>query len=370
MSKLTIKAVDSNELQEDFLAFPSSLYENCSYWVPPMYSYEKQLAGFTPHPFYEQAESQAFIAVKDGVICGRVSAIINHAHNELFGERFGFFGFFEAIDDQNVSRALLDSVVGWLGKYQCSIIRGPVSPAVTYQGGLLVDKFERMPTFLMPYNPRYYIDLLEGYGFQKTQDIYSYSGHVSRLDQVITKIRSTSEMAVERFDVTMRTFDMAKIDEELALFYRIYNCTLKNMWGYSPVSDSEIEYAGKTWGDMIVPEFTSVAEVDGEPVAVSIGLLDFNQLFETGGKDVNWEALTNIKKIKRLQIPYALVLPKYRFWGLGPAVLYNMLDNGLKWGIEEVEFSWVAESNQLSSRSLINGGANTGPVHRIYDLPI
>lgn len=370
MSKLTIKVVDSNELQEDFLNFPKTLYENCSFWVPPIYSYEKQLAGFTPHPFYDQAESRAFVAVKEGVTCGRVLAVINHAHNEFFDEQIGFFGFFESCNDQDVASGLLDSAIEWLRERRCSMVRGPVSPAVTYQGGLLVDKFDRMPTFLMPYNHRYYIDLIESYGFLKTQDIHSYTGHIRRLDQVITKIRSTSEMAVERFNLNMRKFDMARISDELAMFYDIYNCSLKNMWGYSPVTDSEIECAGRSWGEMIVPEFTSVAEVDGEPVAVSIGLLDFNQLFQAKGNGVVWDALPDFKNVKRLQIPYALVLPKYRFWGLGPAVLYNMLEAGLEWGIEEVEFAWVAESNQLSSRTLINGGAETGPIHRIYDLPL
>jgi len=370
MSNLTIKAVDTNELQEDFLIFPKTLYRDCPYWVPPNYSYEKQLAGFTSHPFYERAESQAFVAMKDGVLCGRILAIINHAHNDWFGERFGFFGFFESINDQGVSNGLLDSVVEWLRDRQCQMVRGPVSPAVTYQGGLLVDKFDQVPTFLMPYNPRYYIDLIEEYGFQKSQNILSYSGHVSELDRVIAKFRSTSEMAVERFNVTMRAFDIEKIDDELSLFYNIYNRSLKNMWGYSPVSDAEIEYAGQSWGDMIVPEFTSVAEIDGEPVAVSIGLLDFNQLIQKEGEGVKWDALIDVKKIKRLQIPYALVLPKYRLWGLGPAVLYNMLDSSLEWGIEEVEFAWIAESNQLSSKTLIKGGAKTGAIHRIYDLPM
>lgn len=368
MDALNIEKVDCAKLQEIFLSFPRSLYHGNPFWVPP--TEERELVGFASHPFYNQAESQAFLASRNGEPCGRIAAIINHAHNEWHGVQHGFFGFFESIDDQEVANALLDSAVQWLSQKKCSLVRGPLNPAVSYQGGLLVEQFDRMPAFLIPYNPSYYVDLIERYGFQTAQNILSFTGNARMLEDINPKIEATAMMAIERFGVTMRQFDMARLEEEVAMYYDIYNRSLKDMWGFTPVTESEIRHAGQTWHKMIVPEFTSIAEIDGEPVAAALGLLDFNPLIKEADGDFNLAVSSGISSINRLEIPCTLVLPQYNLWGLGPAVLNNMLDNGLKWGMEEIEFTWIAESNRLSALTLEHGGARPGQVHRIYELSI
>ena len=153
MTGVCVTPVASEEERRQFLAVPQELYDGDPHWVPPVGAAEEDLVGYGEHPFYETAEIQTFVAHRRGALCGRIAAIVNQAYNRWHGERMGFFGFFESIDDQAVAEALFDAASRWLTARGQQTMRGPVSPSITYQCGLLVEGFECVPTFLMPYNP-------------------------------------------------------------------------------------------------------------------------------------------------------------------------------------------------------------------------
>jgi hypothetical protein len=374
MGHVIVRAVHDREDQEGFLAFPQSLYRNNRCWVPPVATHEAQLAGFATHPFYEQAESQAFLACRNGEICGRVLSIINHAYNGWHHQRHGFFGFFEAINDQETADALLDAARDWLARRNCSIIRGPVSPSMTYQCGLLIDGFDTTPGFLMPYNPAYYAHLIETYGFRRAQDLMSYVGSLQTLDRVKPKFEHISQLAVTRLGLRMRHFDMDRFAAEMVTFYDIYHRALGSTWGFAPVTDSEVQFAGRAYREITVPEFTAVAEVDGKAIGMVFGILDLNSLIkESDGTPARGELsqiLREDRRPSRARIVCALVVPQYNLWGVGPAMLRFLIDPGIAWGIREVEFSWIAETNRLSRGSLERGGTQRDKTYRVYELPL
>ena len=111
-------------------------------------------------------------------------AIVNDNHNREHNENIGFFGFFECIDDQAVANALFDAAIGWLKEQKVTAVRGPASPSVNDEYGLLIEGFDRTPAILMSYNPPYYATLIEKYGFSKAKDLFAYQ--VNR-DEVITE---------------------------------------------------------------------------------------------------------------------------------------------------------------------------------------
>ncbi len=372
MSDLTVRPVETRREKSQFFKLPWRLYRDDPYWIPPLRSDQLTLLNYKPHPFYDDAEIQTFVAFRDGEPCGRVAAIVNNSHNRQHKEERGFFGFFESIDDQDVASALFDSVRGWFAERGITQIRGPANPSLNYECGLLIDGFDSSPTFMMTYNPPYYPDLIEGCGFEKVQDMYAFWGHVDMIESLDKKMQFIVEEAKRRFNVQLRSLDKSKFREDVRMFLEIYNRSLAGTWGFAPMSEGEIDHASKSLKHLIVPEMTTVAEVDGKPIGAVFGLLDFNpriraidgRLFPFGFIRL----LRNKKALKRVRLISTNVVPEYQKWGIGLVLLNRLLPDALAYGIQEAEFSWVLESNHLSYATLKRGGAELTKTYRMYDL--
>jgi hypothetical protein len=212
---------------------------------------------------------------------------------------------------------------------------------------------------------------VETYGFRKVQDMYAFWGHVNMLEQLDKKLAFIVEESTRRFNIKPRSINAQRFTEEVHAFLNLYNQSLGSTWGFTPMSAGEVNHMAKSLKMLIVPELTSVAEVDGRMVGASFALLDYNprikqingRLFPFGFLRLLW----NKRGMKRLRLLSTNVAPEYQKWGLGVVLMHNFVAPALRWGIEEVEFSWVLESNNLSAGSLKRGGAKLTKTYRIYD---
>lgn len=374
MSEIEVQAVTTRRQQKQFFQLPWQLYRDDPNWIPPLRQNQWELLNFKPHPFYERAEIQTFLALRGGEPCGRVAAIINHVHNERYKEQRGIFGFFESVDDTRVAAALFDAARQWWRDRGMTSIRGPMNPSLNYECGLLIDGFDSPPTFMMTYNPPYYPRLIEACGFQKCQDMYAFWGHVNMLQELDKKLQFIIDEAKRRFNVKLRNLDRTRFKEDVRMFLDIYNRSLVGTWGFTPLSESEIEHASAGLKHLIVPELTAAAEVDGKMVAAVFGLLDYNprikkidgRLFPFGFFRLLW----NRRAIPRVRLVSTNVVPEYQKWGLGLVLMNKLLPDSLAFGLQEAEFSWVLESNHLSKATLERGGAKRIKSWRIYDSVI
>lgn len=371
MSEISISPVQTKRQQKQFLMLPWKIYRGDPYWIPPLRQNQKELVGFARHPFYDESEGQAFLAVRAGEPVGRVLAIVNQPHIERFKERRGFFGFFESIDDQEVATGLFEAAKDWLAERDIHDIRGPMNPSMNYEVGLLIEGFDSSPRFMMTYNPPYYAKLIEACGFRKSQDMYAFWGHSDMLESLDKKMYFVTAEATRRFGVTMRRMDTKHFVRDVRTFLDIYNSSLGGTWGFTPLSEGEIDHMAESMKHLIVPELTSIAEIDGRPVATAFALLDYNprikkidgRLFPFGFLRLFW----NRRAIKNIRIISTNVVPEYQKWGLGLVILSRLVPDTIAWGVEEVEFSWVLESNQLSYKTLKRGGAKLTKTYRVYD---
>ncbi|MEM9644494.1 MAG: N-acetyltransferase [Planctomycetota bacterium] len=373
-SELRCIPVTSKKDQNAFLRLEQRLYRDDACWVPPLWSVRKENLGFKKHPFYDDADGQTFIAVRGDLVVGRIMAIANHAHNRTHEDKIGFFGFFEAEDDQDVSDLLFDTAERWLASKGLTSLRGPVHPSLNYECGCLVDGFDTPPTFLIPYNQSYYDRLIKGSNFEKSQEMYCYDAYMDELSDLDPKLAFVIEEASKRFDVKCRPISRKHFAKDVRAFLEIYNQSLQRTWGYVPMSDAEVEHQAAGLKHLIVPELTSIAEIDGEPVGAGFGLLDYNPVIKRiGGKlfPFGWiQILTQRKKIRRLRLISTNVLPKYQKWGVGLVTLSRILPDAIEFGIEVGEFSWVLESNSLSRNTIERGGAKRTKTLRLYDRPM
>lgn len=363
--------VKSRRDEKAFLNLEREVYRDDPHWVPPLWITRRELVGFKHHPFYDDADRQAFLVRRGDHVVGRVLAIVNHAHNRRYGEKLGFFGFYECLDDVESSNELFSTAAAWLKQQGMTDVRGPVNPSLNYDCGLLVEGFDSPPTFMIPHNRDYYERLVQSFGFEKTQDLFSYEAHMDILEDIDPKLKFVIDEATRRFKVKCRPINRKNFATDVRLFLEIYNLSLQQTWGYVPMSEAEMDHQSKGLKYLIVPELTSIAEIDGKAVGAGFGLLDFNQVIkEIDGKlfPFGWyKLLKGKKKIDRLRLISTNVLPEYQKWGLGLVTLGRILPDAIDFGIEVGEFSWVLESNSLSRGTIERGGAKRTKVHRLYD---
>jgi hypothetical protein len=354
-----------------FIQIQKQIYAGDPNWVPPIWSVQNELVGFKPHPFYIDNRCQAFIVCRGREVVGRVVAIVNSGHNTRYNDKTGFFGFFECRDDVEAARVLFHQAGKWLVDQGMTSVRGPANPSLNYDCGLLVDSFDSPPTFMIPYNKDYYESLIVRSGFEKIQDMYSYEASIDMLDHLDPKLKFVIDEATKRFKATCRPINPKNLNADVRTFLHIYNESLQGTWGYVPLSEAEIDHQAKGLKHLLIPEMTSIAEIDGRPVGAGFGLLDYNPLIKKiGGKlfPFGWlRILFQKKSLTRLRIISSNVLPEYQKWGLGLVTTARILPDAVAFGIQVGEFSWVLESNSLSRNTIERAGGRKTKTHRIFE---
>ena len=370
VADIAIQPVETRSQQQRFIRLPWRIYADDPCWMPPVIMSQQELLGFRKHPFYERSKSRSFLATRGGRDVGRITAIVNAGHIDRYKEQRGFFGFFECDEDTAASRALFQAAGDWLHAQGMTCIRGPANPSLNYECGLLIEGFDTPPFFMMTHNRPWYAHLVEDAGFGKIEDMFAFWGETSMLGGLDPKLVTMVEGVKERFGVTIRPLDRRRFADEVRTFLHIYNESLGGTWGFVPLTSGEIDHMAASLKYLIEPELTLVAEVDGKPVGAVFCLLDYNprikaidgRLFPFGFLRLLW----NKKAIKRLRAISTNVVPEYQAWGIGLVLMNGLYERFMKWGLREVEFSWVLESNYLSRRTLERGGALVTKKYRMY----
>ena len=236
---MIVKEVVSNHEIREFVRFPEQLYKDCPYFVPPLRNGEVKI--MTKHPALSFCDTKFWLAYRDGKIVGRIGGVINRKCNELKGQRRVRVGWFDAIDDAEVAKALFDTVEQWGRQHGMTEISGPSRYSNMEKQAMLVDGFEFMPSICADYNYAYYPKLVESLGFEKEVDYIQYKVPVK---EVPDRIKKLSAMMAEKYHVHLRYF---KNKEELKNsgmeFFQALNQSYAKLYNFIPLTNEEIEWA-------------------------------------------------------------------------------------------------------------------------------
>lgn len=372
MNPVTIRPVRTKRDEKVFIKFQWKPYKGNPYWVPPLLLDRRKLIDKRKNPFYRHADVEFFLAERDGEVVGRIGAIVNHNHNREHEENIGFFGFFECYDDQAVANALFDAATSWLRQRGVTAVRGPASPSVNDEYGMLVEGFDRSPVILMAYNPPYYPKLVEAYGFTKIKDLYSWALHQ---DKVFTdKLVRVSEAAKKRQGLVFRSLNMKDFDNEVKKVHDIYSRGWMRNWGEVPLTDEEFDYMAADLKPLANPEFIIIAESKGKAVGFGLTLPDYNVILKKNKHGWLIPAVIRMllfkKRIDNSRIIILGVLPEYLNAGIGGILFYETARRVTSSGIPRGEAAWVLEDNVMMNRGahLLNG--ELVKRHRLYQLPL
>ena len=366
-----VPVVTSDQLAA-FIRLPWAIYRNDPNWAPPLIRDVKTAFNPSKHPFHAHSEVQPFLSLRDGKPVGRIAAVRNRNHERFHEEPVGFFGYYECVDDPDASRALFDATASWLSERGLKTMRGPTSFSTNEVTGLLVDGVEGLPVLMMAYNPPYYVDQIEAYGFQTAKTLLAYMiddqtqpEHLHRASRIVRR----------RAGVTMRTMNMKKFDSELALVRKIYNSAWEKNWGFVPMTDAEFAFMAKELKPIIDPSIAVFADTsDGETIAFALALPDFNiVLRKMNGRLLPFgllKALWYGRKIHRARVLTLGVAEGYRGKGIDAALILELYRNGTARGINQAELSWVLEDNEKMRAALERLGARAYRRYRLYDADL
>jgi hypothetical protein len=339
-------------------------------WVPPLRAMVKDGLD-RGNPFYREADRALFVARRGSEVVGRVAAVENRWHNRHHGDRVGFFGFFECLDDRDAAAELLAAAEQWLRARGLDTVRGPMSPSMNHECGLLVDGFEAPPVLMTPWNPPYYGGLIESAGYAKVQDLLGYWIPTGDKLAVPDRVRRLAERALRNTRVTFRTLDVGTLEREARKVLDLYNEAWSGNWGFVPPSWDEFWHTAKDLKSVLAPEFSFVAEIDDEIVGFMLIAHDINKLLRDHpsgrlGPGIIWKLLTGAKKVLSGRVVLLGLKTEYRNRGLFPLFAYEAARRALEIKADGAEASWVLDDNEALVAPLDAMGLAAYKRWRIY----
>ncbi len=358
MSTIEIRPVTNRKELKQFVQFYYDLYRGNDCAVPYLFSDEMNTLREDKNPSFECCEAKYFMAFRDGQMVGRVAAIINRRANERWNCPQVRFGWFDFIDDEAVSTALLKAVEDWGRQKGMTEIAGPLGFIDTDREGMLVEGFDELSTMYVNYNYPYYPQHMEQLGgFEKDNDYMECKVKVPA--QVPDKFHKIAQMVSKRYNLQVRKFTRKELvkDGKGHEIFDIINETYKDLYGYSQLSDRQI--------NQLVDEYIKIADLNlvtavedwNTPEHKMVGFgITFPSFTSALRKTRDgrllpfgwWHLLRTLKWHKTNTVDLLLigVLPEYRQKGANSLIFDDLIQWFERYGFEWAETGPQMESNE------------------------
>jgi GNAT superfamily N-acetyltransferase len=367
---LEVRPVTDRRTRRQFIDLPYRMHDGQPHWIPPARITEVPQFSRRRNPFFAVADMDLFIAWDDGRPVGRIAAIDDRRHNEVYRDNLAGFGFFEAADAATAS-ALLSHVERWATARGRSAVRGPLNPSLNYIAGLQVDAFDTDPYVMMAWNPPEYVHYVEGAGYAKVKDLYCWLIEPDRVP--LDRLIGPAERLRQRHNIVVRRLNIHRLRSEADKLYDVYCSAWERNWGFVPPTREEFWHITRDLRLLRMLDGLMIAEVDGRPVGCMTAVPDINQVLKgTNGRllPLGWLRLLRMKRyITRARAVTAGIIPEYQEKGLGALLTLSFVQVAKRYGFTEAEFSWVLDSNPLNT-ILEKFGGRIYKTYRLYQKPI
>ncbi|MDA9770652.1 hypothetical protein N9D02_06390 [Emcibacteraceae bacterium] len=373
---IEIKPVLSKKDRKIFVTLLWDIFKDDPNWVPPLIMERMDIIDEKKNPYFLHADVRLWIAYKNGMPVGRISAQIDELVEPQHGVKTGHYGFFDCIDDQDVANALFDTACSWLKENGMIEVIGPFSLSINEETGMLVEGFDTPPRLLMGHARPYYEKLVHNYGLSSVKDTWAYTLDIS--DPILPPtIQKLVDRAVDKGQVKFRPINMDKYEEELKIILDIFNDAWIENWKYIPFTEAELDHAVKELKMIIREDFTYIAEIDGVPQAIMVTLPNINEII----RDLNgklfpfgiFKLLWRLKikpSFKTVRVPLMGVRTEYQNSRLSGIMSFGLFEacrqSAIKIGCEQAELSWVLEENTRLSKLLESIGCVKYKTYRLY----
>ena len=347
-----IKQVQTSKELMQFVRFANELYKENPYYCPVLEFDEINNFNRSKNPALDHCKFVNFLAFKDGKVVGRISGIINDIANEAWGQKRLRFGWFDFIDDLEVSAALLQAIVNWGKIHGMDELNGPLGFTDFDHQGLLVEGYEYSSPMACLYNYPYYKDHLEAFGLTKEIDWIEF--RIYTPDEVPERMNRMAEIVMQR-----NGLKIVKVKNKRELIKRygytyldVIDEAYQIIYNFQPLTEKQKKYYCEMYFGLINYDFlTLIVNREDEIVGVGVGMPDISDaLRKCGGKlfPLGWYHINKALKTKQIDVFDLLLIavrPDYQNKGVNSLFFYDQIKYFIKYGVKYSETTGILETN-------------------------
>jgi len=374
-ARVDVRNVTGKADRKAFVDFVWHVYKDDPAWVPPLKSEVHALLDPKRNPWFGHGRAQCWLAERSGAIVGRISAQVDELVQVHIQPGLGQWGLFEALDGE-AAAALIAAAEQWLREQGMTHAHGPVSISIWDEPGLLIEGFNQPPLVMMGHHRPIYRQWIEAAGYAKVKDLLTYDMDIRReLQPLIGRLIAAGHRNPR---IKLRNVDKSAFARDAAIVLNLLNDAWSDNWGFVPLTDAEIAYAGKKLKPIIFEDMVRIAELDGEPVAFMLTLPDVNELirdldghlFPLGWAKLLWRLRR--PRTARIRVPLMGVTKKLQGGRLAGQLAFMLIDSIRRncvenYGVGHGEFGWILEDNQGMTSIAELSGAKINHRYRIFE---
>jgi GNAT superfamily N-acetyltransferase len=371
-----VRAISRGRDLRQFIDLPYRLHANHPLWVPPLRFERRLFLSRRLNPFFSHGEAEYLLARRDGQVVGRVSAHINHAFNDSQKKLWGWFGFLELENDEEVAAALLDAAAGWLRARGCRRMVGPADFTMNDEGGVLIEGFELRPLVRQPWHPPYYRELVEKAGMTKAIDLLMWNLEVSDRAKVLPVIFELAEKVESEHGIRVRPMRRRQLRKDLDAFAEVYNSAWSDNWDFVPYSKKDLDAYAQELHLVFDKHWFMIAERKdtGEVVGMAITIPDINRvLTKMRGRILPigwWHFLRKGRSTDRVRVGFLGVKPEYQHTGVAAKLYAEHFKAAAVRPQTGGEMGWILETNTAMNRGMEAMGGRVVKRYRVYEREI
>ncbi|MBN2553311.1 MAG: GCN5 family acetyltransferase [Spirochaetales bacterium] len=345
---LTIHEVRDRRELERFIKFPFSLYKNNKYWIPPLLMDERRTLDWKKNPAFEHCLVKYWMAEKDGREVGRIAGIINQKYVEKWGQKHCRFGWFDFIDDIEVSGALLNKVEEWARENGMAAVHGPLGFTDMDPEGMLIEGFEELGTMATLYNHPYYPQHMEKLGYGKDVDWVEFEVHPP--DEIPEKVLRLQKLVLQRSKLRIVEGKKKYLSPYARKMFDLINETYADLYGYVTLTDKQIDVYIDQYFGLIHPDYVRfITDEQDNLIAFGIAMPSLSRalqrskgrLFPFGFIHLLWA----LKFPRRIDFLLVAVRPDYQARGITALLMAEITRSCLKNKIISAETNVELETN-------------------------
>lgn len=345
---IKIVEVTSGKLLRTFIHLPAKLHGKEPNWMPTIYADDRNFFNPKKNHQFDSCDTIMALALVNGKPVGRIMGIIHNAYNTLRNENSARFGYFDSIDSQEVARALFTFIQDWVVQKGKTLLVGPYGFSDKDIQGLLIEGFDHVPLIDSACNPPYIINLIQNEGFAKEIDCMTYKFSVNlALPELYYRIVQRTNYSNH---IQLIEFDTRKqLKPYIIPVLQLVNKTYDHLYGFVPMSDTEIQELASRYLPIIDPRFVKVVEKEGEVIAFIVAIPNLSvgiqksrgYLFPIG----IFQILIASKKSRQLDLMLGAVRRDYQGTGLEVVMGISLIESARKANFKDMETHLILENN-------------------------